>query len=530
MVSPWPEQEPRRAPTAMIASVNPLASAAGLAVLREGGNALDAAVAAGAVLSVVEPWSGQLGGDAFLLIRPSRTGKVTAVNGSGAAPLAASLERYQAEGGIPSSGWLAASVPGIVDAWQAALELFGTRPLASLLEAAIHYAEAGFPLTARQCRSISEMAPAAAAFPETAAIFLPEGEPPRPGHLLRQLDLARTLRAIKAQGARVFYTGEVASAILEASDRAGGLFSARDFAEHRTVIQDPIQREYRGSIVVQQPPVSQGIVVLMALAILEQFDLPGSSRGTADAVHLQVEAHKLALGDRLRTLGDPRFVKVPVDELLSKPHARSQAQRLDPGRAGQVQPVGAGHPDTSYLCVVDQDRNAVAYIHSLYFGNGVVAGGTGVLLNTRMLGFSVDRTSPNCLAPGKRPVHTLNSWMLCQGGSLRYLGGTPGAFWQIQTNLQLISELVDFGSELQAAVDAPRWRLGSQSDWADTTLSLESRFAAEVFAELKARGHRVEPLGEWAQGGAVQVISLEPDGTLQGAGDLRPGTSAVLGY
>lgn len=514
----------------MIASVNPLASAAGLDVLRHGGNAVDAAVAAGAVLAVTEPWSGQLGGDAFLLVRSGETGQVTAINGSGAAPAAASLAAYETRGGIPDTGWWAATVPGLVDAWKVALERFGTRQLPELLEPARGYAEDGFPLTARQCQSIEAMAPVIAQFPETAAIFLPNGSPPPPGYRLRQPALARTLQRLRTAGADDFYHGEIAAALVAASAQHGGLLAAQDLADHRTIVGEPLRAGYRGRTIYEQPPVSQGIVVLLALMILEQFDLPQLGAASAETIHLQVEAHKLALGDRLGYLGDPRFAPVPVAFLLSAGHARVQAQRLDRRRAADVTPSAHEHPDTTYLCVVDRDRTIVSYIHSLYGGNGVVADDTGILLNNRMAGFTLDRQSPNCLAPGKRPAHTLNSWMLFEDDRPRAVGGTPGAFWQLQTNLQVITQLVDFQAAAQAALDAPRWTMGSQTQWADTSLDVESRVGAEVLRELQQRGHAATPMGPWAAGGAAQLITFEADGTLCGAGDPRPGTSTVVAY
>src|SRR5207253_2499643 len=293
----WPAQEPRRAPHGMIASVNPLASAAGLRVLRAGGNALDAAVAAGAVLTVVEPWSEQLGGDAFLLIASAERKTVTAINGSGAAPLAATVDRYLAEGRIPESGWLAATVPGLVDAWRTALERHGTMSLGTL----------------------------------------------------------------QAEGPSAFYRGGIADAIVAASDRAGGLFSQRDFAEHRTEILEPIGTTYRGWTVLEQPPVSQGLILLIALNILESAGVPSDP---VDRVHVQVEAHKLALRERLSRVGDPRVSPTDLGPLLSKAHAAFLAGRIDQRRALPLQPEPAGHPDTTYLCVVDEARNVVSYIHS----------------------------------------------------------------------------------------------------------------------------------------------------------------------
>jgi gamma-glutamyltranspeptidase/glutathione hydrolase len=510
----------------MIASVNPLASAAGLRVLRDGGNAMDAAIAAGAVLTVVEPWSGQLGGDAFMLVAPANRGAVTAINGSGAAPHDCTIDRYLPLGRIPEYGWLAASVPGLVDAWQVAAQRYGTRPLATLLEDAITYAEAGFPLTARQARNNAQMAAIAADFPDTRAVFFPDGRPPAPGYRLRQPDLARTLRTIQAEGAAAFYHGSIAKAIVAASERGGGLFSDRDLAEHRTDVLAPVRATYRGWTVLEQPPVSQGLIVLIALKILEGLD---PSTDPADRVHLQVEAHKLALTERLNHVGDPAFHPIVTDDLISAERGRALAGRIDPKRALALQQEPAGHPDTTYLCVVDEARNVVSYIHSLYAGNGVVAGDTGILLNNRMGCFSLDPNSPNLLAPGKRPVHTLNSWILLQNGMPQVVGGTPGSFWQVQTNLQLISSLIDLGMPVQDAIDAPRWTMGGQTSWSDSSLSLEARFGDAVIQSLRERGHRADRIGDWAAGGAAQLIRIE-DAMLSGGGDPRPGTSSVIGY
>ncbi|TMD22152.1 MAG: gamma-glutamyltransferase family protein [Chloroflexi bacterium] len=484
----WPAQEPRRSPHGMIASVNPLASAAGLRILRKGGNAVDAAIAAGAVLTVVEPLSGQLGGDAFMLIAGSRQNTVTAINGSGAAPMASRLEQFV--GGIPESGWLAATVPGMVDAWRVALDRHGTLPPATLFEEAIGYAEQGFPVTARLARNLREFMPKAKAHPATLAVFAPDGQPPDEGSVFRQPDLDRTLRSL-AQGLDGFYRGPIAAAIVEASTRGGGLFSARDLAEHRTDVLQPISTTYRGWTVLEQPPVSQGVILLVALNILETSPIPDDP---ASRVHQQVEAHKLALDERLRRVGDPRVSQQDLHEIVSKARAHALAARIDVRRAAPLPLQAAGHPDTTYLCVVDADRTVVSYIHSLYAsgGNGIVADGTGILLNNRV-------------------------------------GGTPGSFWQVQTNLQLISNLVDHGMPLQAAVDAPRWTMGEPTSWADAALCLEGRFGEETAARLKARGHTVRLMGNWQAGGAAQLIQL--DGSmLIGAGDPRPGTSSVIGY
>jgi gamma-glutamyltranspeptidase / glutathione hydrolase len=513
----------------MIASVNPLASATGLQVLRRGGTAVDAAVAAGAVLTVVEPLAGQLGGDAFLLLASPQRGTLTAINGSGAAPLGADAGRFRALGDIPTSGWLAATVPGVVDAWRVALELAGTIPLGELLQDAITYADQGFPISGRLADGIRDMADVALA--ETLAVFQPEGRLPVPGSRLRQPQLARTLRALQLEGPQAFYHGRIAGAIVAASERGGGLFSAADFARHRTEVLDPIRTTYRGWTVLEQPPVSQGLVVLMALNVLEATAGPDDPADAVERIHLQVEAHKQALAERLRQLGDPAFSPADVAALLSKPYAQRLARRLDRRRALPLGRIAAGAGDTTYLCVVDEAHNVASYIHSLYGsgGNGVVAGDTGVLLNNRMRCFTLEAQSPNQLAPGKRPMHTLNSWILLKEGIPQFVGGTPGSFWQVQTNLQLISSLIDEGLSPQAAVDAPRWAMGPSTAWNDDSLRLEMRFGQQVAAGLQARGHQAQLIGDWAAGGAAQLIRM--DGSqLIGAGDPRPGTSCVIGY
>jgi len=526
MTSDWPAQEPRRAPHGMIASLNPLASAAGLRILRAGGNAVDAAIAAGAVLTVVEPWTGQLGGDVFMLLaRRDDTGQITAINGSGAAPRAATLDRYRALGGIPESGWWSSTVPGLIDGWRVASERFGTMSLGRLLEDAVSYAEDGFPISARLARQNAEMAAVGLAHAATRAIFSPNGEPPPAGYRLRQPNLAATLRRLQRDGADAFYRGPIAKAIVEASESSGGLFSMADFDAHRTEVLPAIETSYRGWRVIEQPPVSQGVILLMALNMLEGSPLPDNP---IDRLHRQVEVHKLALAERLRAVGDPRLAALDIEGLLDKSRAASLAALIDGRKARPLGAVPAGHPDTTYLCVVDEARNAVSYIHSLYAGNGVVAGETGILLNNRMACFSLE-DGPNQLAPGKRPVHTLNSWMLMAEGRARVIGGTPGSFWQVQTNLQLISNLIDGGVGLQEAVDNPRWRMGPQTSWTEASLELEGRFGAATAEGLRRLGHQVILIGDWEAGGAAQLISLGDEG-LTGAGDPRPGTSAVLGY
>ncbi len=531
-MSGWPAQESRLAQRAMVASVHPLATQAGLRMLAVGGNAVDAAVAAGATLTVVEPGLGQVGGDCFLLIYLAATGSVVALNGSGAAPFGASRADYVARGGIPDHGLHAATVPGTVDCWEHAVSRFGSQPLTAVLADAIQLAAEGFPLTRRTAHSLANAGQAIGAFPTSKRVFAPEGTLLGAGDRLVQRDLAASLTDIARDGAAVFYRGDLAQRMLRFAAEQGAPFAARDFAEHRTLQLEPVMTPYRDVTIYEQPPVSHGLVVLLALNTLEQFDLAGFGAGSAEALHLQIEAHKLALRDRLTYLGDPRFVKVPLAELLSKDHARRQAERIDQRHAQQIVAPALELPDTSYLCAVDAAGNVVSYIHSLMgaFGCGQIMGDTGILFNNRLRGFSLDEESPNVLAPGKRPVHSLNGYLVTQGGEPRVVGGTPGLFWQVQTNLQVLCNLIDFGMRLQEAVDAPRWLMGSPSSLEQADLTLEDRIPRATLEGLQAKGHRVELRDAWSAGGAVQTIRLDPRGLREGATDPRPGTGSVAGW
>ena len=520
----------------MVASAHPFASEAGLEVLRHGGNAVDAAIAAAAVLTTVEPRNGHLGGDTFMLIsRPDgRAGhQVVALNGSGAAPAAAAAERYRAAGGFPEDGLLTSTVPGTVACWALAVERYGRRPLAELLEPAAWYAEHGVPVTARLHRLLANDAPTYRKYPDAARVFVPAGRVPAVGDRLRQPDLARSLRRIAAGGGDEFYRGALAAELVAASERQGGLFAPEDFASHRTEEAAPLAVDYRGHTVYEQPPVSQGIIVLLALNILGPFDLRASGQGSAATIHLQIEALKLAFADRLRYLGDPAFVEVPLDMLLSAEHAAEQAAKIDPRRARPFDLPPQRQPDTTYLCVADEAGTMVSYIHSLYTGAGVVLGETGVLMNSRLLGFTLEEGHPNCLAPGKRPIHTLNPWLVHKDGQPVFVGGTPGAHWQVQTNLQILTNLLDFGLDVQRAIEAPRFTIGGQLDapFGEPTVTIESRIDSAVVAELRAMGHRIEVSGPWDSGGAVQLIARDPaTGLLRGATEVRRPGCTVAGF
>ncbi|MHB1159162.1 MAG: gamma-glutamyltransferase [Chloroflexota bacterium] len=522
----------------MVSSGHPLASQAALRVLMEGGNVVDAAVAASATLAVVRPHMTGIGGDLFCLIYLARDGRVVAINSSGAAPAAATLDFFHSRGlqQIPMKGPLAVETPGCVAGWDLALRQFGTMPLARLLQPAVDYAEGGLPVSPHLAQAIAEGAQQFAPFSHWMEAFLSEGRPPRRGELLKLPKLARTLRTLQEGGAEAFYRGEIGDALAAFMQQEGGLLSREDLARCEAELLDPIQTDYRGYTVYEQPPVSQGHLLLQELNIAEGFDLAALGHESAEAVHLMVEAKKLAFADRLRYLGDPSFLKIPMHQLLSREYASQRRKKVDPKRAIVAAAPGilaAAGTDTTYHCVIDSEGNAVSMIQSLFksFGSGVVAGDTGITLNNRLAAFFLDPTHPNALAPGKRTAHTLNSYMLFREGRPFLVGGTPGADDQVQVNFQVICNLIDHGMSLQEAIEAPRWSStpgtlpGERAD--PYELRVENRFPSAVVEGLKQRGHNVNQAPPWSFG-SVKAVLMDPEsGVLYGGSDPRRDGYAV---
>jgi gamma-glutamyltranspeptidase/glutathione hydrolase len=524
----------------MVAASQPLAVSTGLNILQQGGSFADAAVAVSAVLCVVEPYASHLGGDAFIIVYDAASGETIALNGSGCAPAAATPAHFSE--GIPLRGIASASVPGLVDAWEGLRLRWGKFPLEKLLAPAMGYASDGFPAGFRCAERFAASASLFEQFPETARAFLPGGELPVPGTIIVQPDLAWTLGEIAREGANAFYRGAVTDKMLAYSRSAGGLFTAEDFASYQTQVGDPIKTSYRGYTVHGQPPVSQGHILLQMLNLVEGFDLATSGHNSADSIHLQVEAKKLAFADRAAYLGDPEFVSVPMETLLSKSYAAGRRAGIDRDKAAMR--VSAGHidHDTTYFCVVDGEGNAISFIQSVFwgFGSGAVAEGTGVLFNNRMTGFSLDPLSPNVLAPGKRTAHTLNAYLVTREDDaiagtpsispskqqLAWVGGTPGGDVQVQSNLQVLCNVIDFGMNPQEAIEAPRWQHGGSVGAADEpgagVLAIENRVEKAVLEDLVSRGHNIEPLGPWSHGSAYQLIAVDPaTGALMGGSDPR---------
>jgi gamma-glutamyltranspeptidase / glutathione hydrolase len=515
----------------MVCTSQPLASLAGVDVLRGGGNAVDAAVAAAAVLGVVEPFMTGIGGDCFMLIWQAAEQRLHGLNGSGRAPAAATCETLQARGHtcMPMFGMLSVTVPGAVAAWCDALERCGSRPLGALLDAAIHYAEHGFP--------VSEIIAAQWAFaagllqePEALRTFTIDGRAPRVGELMRLPGLARSLRALAAGGRDVFYRGELATAIAAASAAHGGLLDAADLAAHTSTWVDPIGSDYRGHRLVELPPNGQGLTALLALNVLDCFDPATLQRAAADRVHLQIEAVKLAFADRNRYLADPEHAAVPVAELLSPAYAQGRAALIDPGRARKA--AAPGHvgaaADTVYLTTADADGNVVSLINSLYFafGSGMVAGDTGIALQNRGCGFVLDPAHPNCLAPGKRPLHTIIPAMLLKDGRPLLSFGVMGGDMQPQGHVQVVSHLLDGDCTIQEAIDPPRFNyLGTDR------VALERALRDAVGAELARRGHVVEDesaaVAHGGFGGAQGIAIYPRTGVYWGASDPRKDGCAI---
>jgi gamma-glutamyltranspeptidase/glutathione hydrolase len=501
--------------------------------MEQGGNAFDAAIAAGAVEAVTLPGKCSLGGEAFAIIYQASTGRAFGLNSSGPAPLAATPAFYRSKGyaSIPSRGPLAVSPPGEVAAYQLIADTFGTRPLAKLLEPAIGYAQEGFPLPQGISRSIVSAADALRQFPEAASIYLRNGEPYDEGEVLVQRDLARSLRSVATGGVEEFYRGDLARSMVKAFAEAGGIITAEDLAAVEAELYEPLSTTYRGYTVLENRPPSQGMLLLEMLNIIEEFDIPGLGFLTPESIHLMVEAKKLAFADRNDYLADPRMEQVPLEELVSKAHAAQRRVLIDLRRASEraeSAALASVGEDTSFMCVADRQGNTIAFIHSVFasFGSVFVAPGTGILFNNRQRGFRLQEGHPNTMAPRKRPVHTLNAYTVLKDGAPVLVGGTPGADTQVQVNMQMITGVLDCGVGLQEVIDAPRWisTPGSDPDSLDEPplLRLEAGFPQDVAEGLEAMGHRTSRDLRGINPGIVQLIAIDREaGVKTGASDAR---------
>lgn len=517
----------------MVASSQPLASQVGLAVLKRGGNAVDAAIAMAAMLNVTEPMMTGIGGDAFMLVYWSRTKELKGLNASGRAPKALTLDYFAKKKitKMPEFGMGSITVPGAFDGWVTLLDKYGTMKLADLLRPAIDTAEDGFPVIEKAAEDWNAEVKKLRQTPAAAANYLIDGRAPRPGEIFRQPNLARTFRALATGGRDAFYKGEIAKAIADYCEKNGGFISLADLAAQKSEWVEPISTNYRGYTVYELPPNGQGLTALLTLNILEGFDLKALSAQPDRYYHTLIEATKLAFADRNRYIADPAFSKVPVTELLSKDYAAKRRALIDPNKALDSPPPGALNvgSDTTYFTVVDKDGNAVSFINSLFdaFGSGIVAGDTGIVLQNRGSSFSLDPTHPNHLEPGKRPFHTLIPAMVFKDDKPFMSFGVMGGGIQPQGHVQVLVNLIDLGMSLQQAIEAPRYRY-----MAGKEVLLEDEIPATVIAQLIAMGHvRAAPPGVLRSSmGGGQAIMIDPvNGTLMGASDSRKDGLAI-GY
>lgn len=512
----------------MVAASNPLAAQAGLTVLKQGGNAADAAVATAAVLNVTAPASTGIGGDCFALYYDAATGKISALNGSGRASAALTIDTVRAAGHtqMPLHNGLAVTVPGAVQGWADLLARHGRLTLADVLIDAIDYAREGVP--------VSPVFGATWALPENVELlrssphtgdYLPGGEPPHVGQIVRLPDLANTLQAIAEQGPNAFYTGPVADAIVRTLQTAGGVMTHDDLAAHGSTWETPLMSDYRDVTVVECPPNGQGLAALLALNIAEGFSLGDLAWDSPERLHVLIESMRLAFADARQYIADPAAQAVPVAELLNKDYAAQRRQLIQPDRAMAPPSYGTPLPgsDTVYLSVVDGEGNACSFINSLYhnFGTGIVAEGTGVFLQNRGAGFSLDPEHPNALAPGKRPYHTIIPALALRKGRLWASFGVMGGFMQPQGHLQVLSALVDDGLDPQAALDRLRFCL--IDGLPDSTVLLEEGLPAQTIAHLAELGHRVQVVSglDRRRFGSGQIILRDAAGVLYGGSDPR---------
>jgi gamma-glutamyltranspeptidase / glutathione hydrolase len=520
----------------IVATEHPLASQAGAMALAQGGHAADAAVAANAVMGVVCPMMCGVGGDLFAIVS-EHDGELHGINGSGWAPAALTPDLLETGHGMPQSGVHSITVPGAVAGWSLLLERFGRTPLARLLEPAIALGAGGFPVAEITSEEWHIQEPFLRGDPESTRTFLPGGRPPLFGEIFRNPDLAQTYRQIAADGADAFYSGDIARRLVAGLERRGAAMAATDLSEFRAQWAELISSTYRGWHVYELPPNGAGIAALMMLNIMECAAAGGFGElghNSADALHVMIEAKKLAYADMQRHVADPVFSAVPVSAMLSKEYARERAKLIDDRRAQAG--VGPGAPklaascateggDTTYLSVVDRAGNMVSLIQSNFasFGSGIVAEGTGFALQNRGALFTLDRSHPNVLAPRKRPLHTIIPAYM-SNGSRRIAFGIMGGWNQSQAHAQFVSNIVDHSMNIQAALEAARF---TKLTFEGNDLAVEGRIGAEVQRRLAARGHEIEVQGDYCSfmGGGQAVMRTA--GVNYGASDPRKDGAAV---
>jgi gamma-glutamyltranspeptidase / glutathione hydrolase len=515
----------------IVATSQTLASQAGAQILARGGSVVDAAIAANAVLGVVEPMMCGPGGDLFAIHRDAKTGKLTGINASGYAPKALDLDALKKLNldTMPISGIHCVTVPGAVDGWAKMHSRFGKLPWRDLFAPAIYYADRGFPVTEIIQYDWVSQADKLREDENARRIFLAAGEAPAVGDIFRNPELARAYTLIAESGPDVFYKGEIAEAMLKTSKRLGGFLSADDLREFASEWVDLISTEYRGWTVSQIPPNGQGVGTLEMLNIMENFALPAIPPLSADAYHIKIEAQKLAFADQRKYIGDPRFSDVPLHGLLSKEYAKQRAGLIDKNNANcdvqSGEPAAVGH--TIYLAVADREGNLVSWIQSIsdVWGSGVVVDGFGFHLHNRGAAFSTDPGHANALAPRKRPYHTIIPGFMEKGGAHIAFGIMRGQN-QAQAQAQFVSNVADHEMNIQAALEAPRF---SKVTLGCCDVKIESRVTQEVRSELEKRGHALEVVGDYSgfMGGGQAVLHDSKTRVNYGASSPRKDGAAI---
>lgn len=527
-------RSPVLAPHGIVATSHPLAAQVGLDILRKGGNAVDAAIAANAAIGLMEPMSCGIGGDLHVILWDAKTEKLYGLNASGRSPYRATRAYFAKKGlkEIPLLGPLSWSVPGCVDGWETLRQRFGTKSLADLLAPSIDYAENGFPVSEVIARAWQGTVAGLKRYADSATTYLPEGRAPRTGEVFKNPFLARTYREIAKGGRDAFYKGRIARDIVAFSDNNGGLFSMKDFTDHTSTWVEPVSTTYRGHEVWGLPPPTQGIAVLQMLNILEGYDLKKMGPTSPDYWHLFIEAKKLAYADRSRFYADPEFVKLPTLELISKPYAEKRRKLIDMDQTMSNAPPGdpkLEQSDTIYLTVVDKDRNCVSLIQSNFhgFGSQLVPGELGFALQNRGTLFALDDKHLNRLEPHKRPFHTIIPGLVTKDGKPWFVFGVMGGDFQPQGQVQVLCNLIDFGMNVQEAGEAPRMQhIGSPSPTGKRveakggTVDAEIGIPPTVMEELNRRGHRVVPVLR-APGGYQGILIDAKTNMLHGGSEYR---------
>jgi gamma-glutamyltranspeptidase / glutathione hydrolase len=516
----------------VVAAEHPLAARAGTAILERGGNAVDAAIAANAVMGLVAPMMDGIGGDLFAMIYDAKSGKLYGLNASGWAPKGLTVEylRTHSASRMPGRGIHSATVPGAVAGWDALRTRFGTMTFADVLAPAIGYANAGFPVSEIFAEDWELTAGSLRGNREGERIYLPGGRPPATGEIFRNPDLASSLAAIARDGRDAFYKGEIARRILDTSAKLGGTMAADDLAAFDTEWVEPVSTAYRGWTVHEMPPNEQGIAALMMLNIMSDYPMARFGHNSLDALHTMIEAKKLAYADMITYVADPRQAEVPTKGLISAAYGHTRGKLIDPARAkcdvGPGTPPYAGS-DTTYLATVDRDGNMVSLIQSNYslFGSGVAVEGGGFVLHNRGALFTLDAKSPNVLAPRKRPLHTIIPAFM-EKGDVRIAFGIMGGFNQAQAHAQFVANVVDYGMNIQAAMEAARF---NKASFAGCDLYMEARVPPDVVAGLTSRGHRILTVGDFsgAMGGGQAVMRDFGARVNYGASDPRKDGQAI---